>query len=250
MSSRRLGGRVAIVTGAASGIGHAAVERFCAEGASVLAVDLKVPDDLPRTAAPFVGDLTDPATAVATVDAAVDHFGRLDVLYSNAGVVTQSPVAEVDDATWDRMVAINLTAQFTMVRAVSPALQASGGGAIILTTSEMVFSAARHMSAYIAAKSGVVGLVRALAAEFGVHGIRVNAIAPGPTATPMMRAWLDAAPDADALLREQLQPIALGRLATPSEIAAAGAFLASDDASFVTGHTLIVDGGVTAWSGS
>ena len=209
----------------------------------MLAVELDLPAALPPAAVPFADDLTDSATPVAAVDAALNRLGRLDGVYANAGLLSQSPVAEVDDNAWDRLLAINLTAQFTIVRAAVPALESRPAGGIVLTSSEMVFSAARQMTAYIAAKSGVVGVVRAVAAELGV---RANAIAPGPTDTPMMRAWLDAAPKPDAWWKSSCDGLRWADSPVRTTSRRRRRSLRRTTPSSSPGTPLVDDGGVTA----
>jgi NAD(P)-dependent dehydrogenase (short-subunit alcohol dehydrogenase family) len=246
----RLTSKVAIVTGASSGIGRAAALLFAAEGAKVVvaarrAVELRaLVADIERAggiAIAVAGDVRDDAHHRALVAAATEHFGGLDIAFDNAGATGQlGPIADLPEAAWRDTVDTNLTAAFLAARHQVPALIARGGGALIFTSSFVGTTAGMHgMAAYAAAKAGVVGLARALAAELGPHAIRVNAVLPGATDTPALTARTDDERRWVAGLH------ALGRIASADEVARAALYLASDDAAFVTGTGLLVDGGVS-----
>jgi NAD(P)-dependent dehydrogenase (short-subunit alcohol dehydrogenase family) len=246
----RLTSKVAIVTGASSGIGRAAALLFAAEGAKVVvaarrAVELRaLVADIERAggiAIAVAGDVRDDAHHRALVAAATEHFGGLDIAFDNAGAIGQlGPIADLPEAAWQDTIDTNLTAAFLAARHQVPALIARGGGALVFTSSFVGTTAGMPgMAAYAAAKAGVVGLVKALAAELGPHAIRVNAVLPGATDTPALTARTDDERRWVAGLH------ALGRIASADEVARAALYLASDDAGFVTGTGLLVDGGVS-----
>jgi NAD(P)-dependent dehydrogenase (short-subunit alcohol dehydrogenase family) len=246
----RLTSKVAIVTGASSGIGRAAALLFAAEGAQVVvaarrAVELRaLVADIERAggiAIAVAGDVRDDAHHRALVAAATEHFGGLDIAFDNAGAIGQlGPIADLPEAAWQDTIDTNLTAAFLAARHQVPALIARGGGALVFTSSFVGTTAGMPgMAAYAAAKAGVVGLVKALAAELGPHAIRVNAVLPGATDTPALTARTDDERRWVAGLH------ALGRIASADEVARAALYLASDDAGFVTGTGLLVDGGVS-----
>lgn len=249
IDSKRLHGKVAIVTGASSGIGRAAALRFAAEGARVVVTARRRPEldalvaaiaDRGGRAVAVAGDVRDAAHARAAVAAAVEHFGGLDIAFNNAGSTGElAPVADLSEAGWRDTLDTNLTGVFLAARAQVPALIARGGAMIV--TSSFVGNTAGMpgMAAYAAAKAGVVGLVKVLATELGPHGVRVNALLPGATDTPALTARTDDERRWVAGLH------ALGRIASADEVAAAALALASDDAAFVTGAALLVDGGVS-----
>jgi NAD(P)-dependent dehydrogenase (short-subunit alcohol dehydrogenase family) len=245
----RLAGRCALITGASTGIGAAAAARFAREGARVLIAGLdeaageRVAD---RIGAEFLRtDVTVPAQVEAAVAHAVERFGRLDILYGNAGCNEEATAPDTRLEAWDRILAVNLSGQFYLAKYGIPALQAAGGGAIILTASELGLVGARANAAYCAAKGGVVNLTRALAVDCAPLGIRVNCICPGPTRTPMMDAWLHETGDPEERERMQVEPIPLRRMASPDEIAATALFLAGPESSFTTGAIHVADGGAT-----
>ncbi|WP_294252597.1 SDR family oxidoreductase [uncultured Sphingomonas sp.] len=244
-----LAGKVAIVTGASSGIGRAAAQLFAAHGASLILVARRQ-DRLDSVAAAIeaaggraitvAGDVTDMATHEAAVAAARARFGGLHIGFNNAGVVgAMQPLATIDPADWSAVLATNLTAAFLGARAQIPAMLASGGGALVFTGSFVGASVGLPgMSAYAAAKAGLLGLVRGITADYGAAGIRANALLPGGTATEMA---------GDDMQREWAAGLhAMKRIAAPEEIAQAALFLASDMASFVTGSALWADGGNAA----
>lgn len=229
----RLAGRRAIVTGAASGIGAATVKRLTTDGAEVIGVDL-------------MGDglIADVATdaGVATIIAAAG--GRLDILINNAGVCPIAPLAELDDALWANGFAVNVTAPFRLSRALAPVLARSKAGRIINTGSILSSYGDATLAAYSASKHAILGLTRALANELGPMGITVNCIQPGAIVTGMTKGLFEN----PASVAHYTSRSPLGRLGQPEDIADVFAFLASDDARFITGQGIIVDGGVMSHS--
>jgi 3-oxoacyl-[acyl-carrier protein] reductase len=239
----RLAGKAAIVTGAASGIGRASAERFAAEGARVLAADRPGTDLEFESDAivPLGVDVTDADAPSKIVEAAIAAFGRLDILYNNAGIGAGAPAAEMTDEAWDQVQAVNLRAVFRLTRAAIPHLVASGAGRIISTASVMAEHTDYGLSAYCASKAGVLGLTRTLALELGRHGVTANAIMPGAILTGMTARNFANAEIADVWARKS----PLKRLGQPADIAALALFLATDEAGFVTGQAIACDGGLT-----
>jgi NAD(P)-dependent dehydrogenase (short-subunit alcohol dehydrogenase family) len=239
-----LQGKRALVTGAASGIGRATTERFLAEGARVAAVD--VAGGSVDGALVLEADVSDEEAIAAAVASAADAFGGLDVVVANAAVqlVGEDDRADrLDRDVWQRTLDVNLTGAFLTAKHGIRALLASGGGAVVFTASPVgQYGIAPGLDAYSASKAGVQGLVRVLAADYGREGIRVNGVFPGLMDTPMNRWWLDD-PERRAAGEQQ---VLLGRIGRPEEVAAVIAFLASDEASYVTGAFWAADGGLTA----
>lgn len=249
---RGLDGAVAVVTGASSGIGRASAERFAAEGASVVVADVdeaggtetveRIEDD--GGEATFVEvDVSDPDSVQAMVDATVERYGSLDVAHNNAGILTDFvPVTEIEESDWDTLIDVNLKGVWACLKAEIPAMLESNGGAVVNTTSEEGLVGGPARGSYVASKHGVVGLTRTAALEFADAGLRVNAVAPGPIDTGMSPDSMDAE-DLEGMREAVSEEIPLGRFGEPEEVAGATAYLCSEDASFVTGHTLVVDGG-------
>jgi NAD(P)-dependent dehydrogenase (short-subunit alcohol dehydrogenase family) len=251
----RLEGKQAVITGAAGGIGSVACRMFCAEGASVIGVDRDEAGGLAlETALVAAGlafsfaacDVSSPG-ATASLAAEVEaRWGGLDVLYNNAGVILGKPLCETTDEEWEHVIGVNLTGAFLTMRALAP-LMRGRRAAIVNTASGLGLDGSEQMSAYCASKGGVVLLSKAAALELG-PGIRVNVLCPGVIDTPMPRS---AVAGLDAEVREALfagweGAHVAGRLGRPEEVVAAAVFLASDEASFLTGVALPVDSGVTA----
>ena len=239
----RLTGKTAAVTGGADGIGYAIAERLSDEGAQVAVLDIKQPG----TAAGTLGvevDVSDPHAMQTGLQAVVDHYGRLDILVNNAGIDgTSMPTADYPLADYRRVIDVNLTGVFHGVKFAIPHLITSGGGSIINIASAAAVKAIPGLSPYCASKAAIVALTRTAAVEYGPHGIRINAILPGAIETPLLAEVIAKSPDVIGVMTGQ-HPI--GRIGTPAEVAAAAAFLASDDAAFVTGVALPVDGGFSA----
>jgi 3-oxoacyl-[acyl-carrier protein] reductase len=244
---RGLTGKAAIVTGAGSGIGAAIAERLAAEGVHVLVADLraeraestvKTIRDAGGRAEPHAMDVRKREDAAGAVQQAVSHFGQLDILVCNAGLMDREPFLEMTDDLWRRVIDTNLYGTFICAQAAARQMVAQGGGGRIVTVaSNSGIFGGKGRAAYGASKAGIMNLTQCMAMELAQHGINVNAVAPGPTRTG---ANPSGRPSDYISTR-----MPLARLGEPSEIAAVAAFLASDDASFVTGHVYAADGGFT-----
>lgn len=250
----RFEGKTVVVTGAAHGIGRASALRFASEGASVAVVDTRaeegqlVADECSRAGGRSVAYEVDVSQAdqVSDVVRRIEaEFGGIDVLHSHAGRLRAGTVAETDLEEWNRTFAVNVTSMFLVVRSVVPVMQAKGAGAIVTTGSISGLFGEPALSAYTASKAAVVNLTRSLAIDYASSGIRVNCVCPG---------WVDTGFNDpqfvhDGLSEEDIatlieRTVPMGRQGLPEEMAAAVAFLASDDASYITGQTLVVDGGL------
>jgi len=241
----KLIGRVAIVTGAARGIGRGICDAFAAEGAALAIVDVDGPRAL-RVAAQLRGrgtpaiavqaDVSAPDDAERCIRDTVAEWGQIDILVNNAGIVTRAHVQDMSLDVWNTMIRTNLTSMFLMTRAVLPLMVAARYGRVINIASQLALRGEAELAHYCAAKAGVIGLTKACARELAEHTITVNAIAPGATEK-------EPGEDTDAHTATALQHIPLGRLATPAEIAGTAVLLASAEGAYYTGATLVVAGG-------
>jgi NAD(P)-dependent dehydrogenase (short-subunit alcohol dehydrogenase family) len=245
--------KIAMVVGAANGIGRATARAFASAGAAVACADVEEPGarttaaDIEKDggqALPVHLDVTDGASCRAAVAATVERFGGLDVLlYGAADSDKTATVLEMDEAAWDRVIRINLTGAFLMVKAAIPAMIDRGGGSVILIASQLGRVASPGRAAYCASKGALIQLAKVLATDHAAQGIRANTISPGAVETRrMLRRWRDMAEARKMMGPKHL----LGRLALPEEIARAAVFLASDASAFMTGSDMLIDGGYTA----
>jgi len=246
-------GKVAFVTGAASGIGRAAALAFAREGASVVVADVSEPgsqetvrlvEGLGGRAFAVRCDVTRAEDVKAAVAMTVEAFGRLDFAFNNAGIEprTPAPTADYDEAEWDRIIDINLRGVFLCMKHEIPLILRQGGGAIVNTSWGAGVIGIKGSPAYTAAKHGVIGLTRAAALDYAAQNLRINAVCPGYIDTPMMGRFTGGTPEGRAKVIGQ-EPV--GRMGTPEEIAAAVVWLCSDSAAFMVGHAMVMDGGQT-----
>ena len=235
MTAGRLDGRAALITGAGSGIGLATAKRLAADGARVLTTDRAGDVDI-------VADVTEPGINAKLVAEAEARLGGLDIVIACAGITGMQPLDGHDDAFFDTMMAVNVTAVFRLMRDALRLLKRSPHGRIILIGSVMSSFGEAGMTAYSASKHAVLGMTRSVAAEVGASGVTVNCIQPGAIDTPMTAPAFAAMPE---FRQRWIDKAALGRLGQPEDIADVAAFLASDDARFMSGHGLFVDGGAT-----
>jgi len=251
----KLAGKVSIITGAGSGIGQASALEFAAEGAKVVVADY-VPQgghetvDQIRSAG---GDAIFVETDVSKADdvqkmiqATLEAYGRIDVLFNNAAVTIPASVVEASEEVWDKTMDIDLKGVFLPSKYAIPHMIAGGGGSVINTASMCGLVASPNQAPYSAAKGGVIALTRQMAIDYALHGIRVNGIAPSEVRTPMFLGFINQTPDPEKTMERLMARIPMGRVAEPKELARVAVFLASDDSSYITGVTLPVDGGLTA----
>ena len=247
----RLEGRSALVTGGASGIGAATTRRLAAEGARVVVADLD-PEGARSVSGEVDGhhvamDVTDNASVVAGIAEAIEAVGPLDVLVNNAGGGTRAPTffVHTDESEWTDGLRLNLWSVLAVTHAVLPAMQERGSGAIVNIASEAGRVGSQLSVTYSAAKAGVIGFTKAIAREGAHYGVRANAVAPGPIQTPLLEHMVDTGDLGTRLRQGMIDSTLMRRPGTPDEVAATIAFLACDDASFITGQTIGVSGGLS-----
>ncbi|MGH6953799.1 MAG: SDR family NAD(P)-dependent oxidoreductase [Alphaproteobacteria bacterium] len=246
-------GKVAVVTGAASGIGKATAERLGREGAKLVLADLADAEPVGEVVRGRGGeaivvstDVSDESQVKRLFARARADFGRVDVLVNAAGISRRTLAVDTRLEVWDRLLDVNLKGTFLCCREAIILMRGAGGGSIVNIASELALVAVPRLTAYAASKAGVMQLTRGLAVEHAKDGIRVNCVCPGPTDTPMLSRGIESMADPEAARRGQVEGTLFGRLGRPEEIANVIRFLASDEASFMTGSIVVADGGVTA----
>lgn len=253
----KLNGKVAIVTGAASGIGRACAVAFAREGASVVIADRNTTageevasairaDGL--SAISVSVDVASEASVEALIAETVTHFGRIDILFNNAGVVMVKPLESMTEEEWDRVMAINVKGAFLAIKHAVPHIRKAGGGAILNTGSIGSFTGQLGTPVYSASKGAIALLTKSLALDYGRDRIRVNCICPGITDTPMLREHMGIGETGEAAIRSRLARVPTGEILTPEDIARAALYLVSDDSRSITGILHVVDGGLIAAS--
>jgi len=251
----RLSGKVAIVTGAARGIGRASAIAFANEGARVAVVDLDSEGGAETVAliaangneASFSHvDVTDEARVAEMLNDTADRWGRIDILFNNAGIVMVKPLEEMTEAEWDRVMAVNLKAAFFAIKHVLPHMRRGGGGAILNTGSIASITGQLQTPVYSASKGAIALLTKSLAMDYGRDNIRVNCICPGITDTPMLREHMGYGAEGEARIRARLARVPTGEILKPEDVARAAVYLVSDDSAGITGVLHVVDGGLLA----
>jgi NAD(P)-dependent dehydrogenase (short-subunit alcohol dehydrogenase family) len=251
----RLDQRVAMITGAGSGIGQAMALLFAREGARILAADVNG-SAAEETAAKVVAeggtcqamvvDVTEPDQVRGMIERAHEHYGRIDILCNNAGIGSTTDVIDCEPDEWDRVMTVNVKSVYLGCKYVLPRMIAQGGGVIVNTASVAGMVGIVKRASYSASKGAVIALTRQVAMDFVEQGIRVNCLCPGTVDSPWVGRLLDMAADPVAARQTLVARQPMGRLGTPEEVAAAALYLASDDAAFITGTGLVIDGGLTA----
>jgi NAD(P)-dependent dehydrogenase (short-subunit alcohol dehydrogenase family) len=254
VSGKELKGRVALITGAGSGIGRAIALLFAREGAKIVVADISEADgeksvELIKKAdgeGVFVkGDVSKAEVARRMTDAAVGEYGRLDILCNNAGIESVGTVVDVGEEKWDKVINVNLKGAFLCSKYAIPKIIESGGGVVINIASVLGLIGSKGEAAYCASKGAIVSLTREMALDFASQNVRVNCICPGSVLTPTFRRVIGSSGDYERAFKKNLEKIPLKRVAEPVEIAYAALYLASDKSSYVTGSALVIDGG---WS--
>jgi NAD(P)-dependent dehydrogenase (short-subunit alcohol dehydrogenase family) len=236
-----LDGHVALVTGGAQSIGAAIADRLSAAGAEVIVGDLK-PSRVYRS---HTLDVANEDSVSAVIEAIVSEYGRLDILVNNAGIMFETPIAEQERDTWDRMLAVNLTGPMLTTKHAAQHLATSGRGSIVNVGSIEGDRCNPSHAAYAASKSGVHGLTRATAIDLGPSGVRCNAVAPGWIDTPLNASYVDDHPDREAVIEELAKLHPIGRVGDPRDVGDVVVWLAGDESRFVTGQVITIDGGRT-----
>ncbi len=249
----RLKQKVAIITGAKSGIGLATARRFAAEGAKVVLADIRDAQQEAREVtrgggeAVFVQvDVSHESQVSALIEKTIVTYGRLDILVNNAGIELAKKVTDTSEAEWDRLMDVNLKGVFLCSKAAIPVMRRQGGGVIVNVASELGLVGGSEIAAYCASKGGVVQLTKAMAIDHVGDQIRVNCVCPGPVATRLLEAIVDASPNPQRERRSIVEKTLMKRVGQPEEIANVILFLASEESSYMTGSIVVVDGGLTA----
>lgn len=251
----RLINKVALITGAGSGIGRASSLRFAREGARVMAIDNDEKGNEETVSlirkeggetTGCIADVTRVGDVQNMVARTMDTYGKIDILLNNAGINIRGTIMDIDEEMFDRLFAVNVKGVFLGCREVIPIMRRQGSGVILNTSSQFGISGIEASIVYPATKAAVIQITKCLSLDHAEDGIRVNCICPGPTDTPMVRSIRQKTGDPNAALKSRLDKIPLGRIGTPEEIANTSVFLCSDEASFITGAVFVVDGGWTA----